>query len=171
MKNQIKITAGTASRNGKAIIYGEDLLDASCDCGINCCDGYIKLPNYNSDSGDATTAALYIVDGALVIGTVASAEAAIKAFKANVLVSATGVTISGCPDGDVLIPLDTYQLTKTVLPAGSLQTGTWTSSAPLIATVSVGGLVTGISAGTATITFTTTDGSFTATCIITVVEE
>lgn len=169
MKNQIKITAGTASRNGKAIIYGEDLLDASCDCGINCCEGYIKLPNYNSDSGDATTAALYVVDGELVIGTVESAEIAIKAFKANAFISATSASISGCTPLVNLLEGATRQLTATVLPVGSLQTGVWTTSAGGTATVSVAGLVTAVAAGTATITFTSTDGAFTATCVVTVV--
>ncbi len=169
MKNQIKITAGTASRNGKAIIYGEDLLDASCDCGINCCDGYIKLPNYNSHSGDTTTVALYVVDGELVIDTVEDAIADIKTLKANALISATSASISGCTPLVNLLEGATRQLTATVLPVGSLQTGAWTTSAAGTATVSVAGLVTAVAAGTATITFTSTDGAFTATCVVTVV--
>lgn len=170
-RNEISIPRGIMNKDGVPVTTGEAMLDASCTCGIDCCNKILKLEGYNSSSGDTTPYALYIVDGEVVIATLEDALIATKAFKANTLISATGVTISGCPDGDVLIPSDTYQLTKTVLPAGSLQTGTWTSSAPSIATVSVGGLVTGISAGTATITFTTTDGSFTATCIITVIPE
>jgi len=45
---------------------------------------------------------------------------------------------------------------------------TWSSSAPEIATVSSEGIVTGIAAGTATITATTDDGGKTATCLVTV---
>lgn len=172
MKDKVKLINGIANRDGVPVLTAEDFLDASCKCGINCCYGYLKLPDYDSISGDATTAALYIVDGEIVISTVEEAEAAIRAFKNNVLISATGVTISGCELSSVVVVGGaTRQLTKTVLPAGSLQTGVWSTSAAGVATVSVGGLVTGISAGTATITFTSTDGAFTATCIITVEEE
>ena len=58
----------------------------------------------------------------------------------------------------------TSQLTATVLPSDSTdKTVTWLSSDLEIATVSAG-LVTGISAGTTTITVKTTDGKFTKTC-------
>jgi len=45
---------------------------------------------------------------------------------------------------------------------------TWESSNPAVATVSAAGLVTGVSAGNATVTVTTVDGGFTATSAITV---
>ena len=44
----------------------------------------------------------------------------------------------------------------------------WTSSNPGVATVSAAGLVTGVGAGTATITATTVDGGYTATSAVTV---
>lgn len=44
----------------------------------------------------------------------------------------------------------------------------WTTSDAMIATVAIDGTVTGVKAGTATITATTEDGSFTATCAVTV---
>lgn len=59
-------------------------------------------------------------------------------------------------------------LTATVQPADAYdQAVTWSSSDDAIATVS-NGVVKGISSGTATITATTADGSFTASCEITV---
>ena len=55
-----------------------------------------------------------------------------------------------------------------MLPTGSLQTGTWASSTPGVATVNSSGLVTPVADGTTNITFATTDGGFVATCAITV---
>jgi uncharacterized protein YjdB len=44
----------------------------------------------------------------------------------------------------------------------------WSSSNPGVATVTATGVVTGISYGTATITVTTSDGGYTASCVVTV---
>ncbi len=63
----------------------------------------------------------------------------------------------------------TGQLTAAVTPAGADdQSVTWSSSSQAIASVSAAGLVTGVAAGNAVITVTTTDGGFTATCAVTV---
>ena len=83
-------------------------------------------------------------------------------------VSVTGVSLNqstaSIEDGDTL------QLTETVLPSNATNKNvTWSSSNTSVATVS-NGLVTGISAGTAIITVTTTDGGYTATCTVTVTE-
>jgi len=65
---------------------------------------------------------------------------------------------------------ETYQLTATVLPENASEKAvTWTSSNEAVCTVSAGGLVTALSAGTATITVTTVDGGKTTTCEVTVV--
>ncbi|MBQ7530225.1 MAG: Ig-like domain-containing protein [Paludibacteraceae bacterium] len=59
-------------------------------------------------------------------------------------------------------------LTATVTPADATDKSiTWESSAPTVASV-VDGVVTALSVGEATITVTTTDGGFTATCAVTV---
>ena len=61
------------------------------------------------------------------------------------------------------------RLTATVLPEDAMQTVTWTSSDPTVATVDGNGLVIAIAAGTATITATTTDGTnLKASCAVTV---
>ena len=63
----------------------------------------------------------------------------------------------------------TGQLSATVTPSNATNRSvTWTSSNPAIATVGVTGIVTGVSAGTATITVTTADGGFMARAAITV---
>ena len=59
-------------------------------------------------------------------------------------------------------------LTATVAPTTATdKTVTWTSNNPAVATVSAG-YVTALTSGAATITVTTTDGNFTATCAVTV---
>ena len=64
----------------------------------------------------------------------------------------------------------TCQLTATVNPSGaSDRTVRWSSSNSGVATVSSSGLVTYVSPGTATITATSNEGGFTATCHITAV--
>ncbi len=83
-------------------------------------------------------------------------------------IPATGVELSLseaelCP-GDTLTTL-----TATVLPVNAADKAvTWNSSKTSVATVSSGGVVTAVAAGTATITVTTQDGSFTDTCTISV---
>ena len=57
----------------------------------------------------------------------------------------------------------------TIAPANAtVQTVTWSSDDDTVASVDNAGKVTGESAGTATITVTTTDGDFTDTCAVTV---
>ena len=82
-------------------------------------------------------------------------------------VPATGVTVT--PATTSVVVSATRQLTGTVLPADATdKSGTWTTSDATKATVSSTGLVTGVAAGTATITFKSNDGNFTGTTTVTV---
>ena len=82
-------------------------------------------------------------------------------------VPVTGVTLSQTELS--LTEGGTAQLTATVLPETATNRNvTWSSNAPGVATVNSSGKVTAVSAGTATITVTTADGGFTATCTVTV---
>ena len=82
------------------------------------------------------------------------------------VVDVTGVTLS---DSTATITAgQTKTLTATVAPDNATdKTVSWSSSDEAVATVE-DGVVTAVAAGTATITVTTTDGGFTATCAVTV---
>lgn len=75
----------------------------------------------------------------------------------------TGVTVA--PTTDSIQVGEDLTLTATVAPEDATDKSvTWSSSDDTIAMVSDEGVVTGVAAGNATITVTTTDGGFTATC-------
>lgn len=79
----------------------------------------------------------------------------------------TGVTVS--PETVSMYVGEMKVLYDTVTPSGATNKAvTWTSDAPAIATVSDNGTVKALSTGTATVTVTTTDGSYKANSIITV---
>lgn len=81
-------------------------------------------------------------------------------------VAVTGVTLSSSSLS--LSAGDTSTLTATIAPSDATnQNVSWTSSDASVASVS-GGVVTALSAGATTITATTSDGSFTATCSVSV---
>lgn len=79
----------------------------------------------------------------------------------------TGVSVS--PTSATISVNGTQQLSATVSPSDATNKSvTWSSSNTSVATVSSSGLVTGKTAGTATITVKTNDGNKTATASITV---
>lgn len=81
-------------------------------------------------------------------------------------VPVTGITLT--PTTATVKVGRTSSLTATVLPAEATNKNvTWTSSDATIASVA-DGVVTAVAAGTATITVTTEDGDFSATCDVTV---
>ena len=84
-------------------------------------------------------------------------------------ISVTGITLSKTQIS--LIVGSKATLTATVTPSNATNRKyTWKSSNTSVATVQ-GGIVTGISAGTATITVTTEDGAKVATCKVTVTKQ
>lgn len=91
----------------------------------------------------------------------------IQILDTDEVVPATGVTVT--PATASLAVGATRQLTGTVNPTDATdRTGTWTTSDATKATVSSTGLVTAVAAGSATITFTSSDGGFTGTTAVTV---
>ena len=82
-------------------------------------------------------------------------------------VAVTGVTLNQS-EAQMTVGGETLTLTATVNPNNATdQSVSWSTSDGDVATVD-NGVVTAVAAGNATITVTTTDGSFTATCAITV---
>ncbi len=86
------------------------------------------------------------------------------------IVAATGVSLD--ESAFTKYVGQTMQLTATVSPPGASNAAvSWTSSAESVATVDASGLITAVSAGTATITATTSDGGFTASATATIIED
>ena len=82
-------------------------------------------------------------------------------------VNVTGVTLT--PSTAALEVAEELQLTATVAPASATdKTVSYVSDDTGVATVTAGGKVKGVAAGSAIITVTTTDGSFTDICAVTV---
>ena len=85
-------------------------------------------------------------------------------------IAVTGVTVS--PESDTISLASTpaqITCTATVAPADATDKSvTWSSSDEAVATVDSDGVVTALTVGNTTITATTTDGSFTDTCVLTV---
>jgi uncharacterized protein YjdB/agmatine/peptidylarginine deiminase len=103
---------------------------------------------------------------ATITGTTADGGFTATCF-VTVIIPVTGITVS--PETASFGDDDTYQLTATVLPANATNPAyAWSSSNPSVATVSASGLVTAVNAGSANITATTNDGSFTDFCAVTV---
>jgi uncharacterized protein YjdB len=124
----------------------------------------------------SNTAAATVSSSGLVTG-VAAGTATISATSANGKTASCVVTVSNIAVTSVTLNASTAkitvgstsQLTATIAPTtATIKTVSWTSSNTSIATVSSTGLVTGVAAGSATITATSTSGSKTATCAVTI---
>ena len=85
----------------------------------------------------------------------------------TVRVPVSGISVS--PTTTSLIKGRTQQLAATVSPADATNKNyTWSSTNTAVASVSATGLVTAVGGGSATISATTADGSYSAGCIVTV---
>ena len=88
-------------------------------------------------------------------------------FRVGPVIAVTGVTLNKTTT--TIVAGATEQLTAMVLPANASNRNVeWSSNNPAAVTVSSNGLVTGIAAGTATITVKTQDGGKTDYCVVTV---
>ena len=121
-------------------------------------EGYLVATSWNGDFGNE-------------VSTFSSewkvADASTVVFEVNDDTPVASVTLA--PTTASVAVNGTQQLTQTVLPVdASDKTGTWASSDSTKATVSQSGLVKGIAAGSATITFTSNDGLKKGSSVITV---
>jgi len=130
--------------------------------------------NITWNSSNASVAA---VSGGVVTGlsegtatiTVTSADGG-KTASCAVTVSTGNVAVSGVTLNKPTMSLivgGTETLYPIIAPDNATnQNVTWSSSNPAVAAVSAGGAITGLSAGTATVTVTATDGDKTAACVV-----
>ncbi len=123
-----------------------------------------KVATVTADESDSTKATLtYVAAGTATITAKVSdtvyAEAEITLQDANVVVTAISVTDSDNGASGTIDAGDTLTLTATVTPENATDSSvTWSSSNEEVATVA-DGVVTGVAAGSATITATAADGS------------
>lgn len=121
--------------------------------------GYFNTTGFNGDFGTS--------DISTFTGEWKVADADTVVFEVADDIPVTGVTVA--PATASIAVGATQQLTPTFAPVdASDKTGTWSSSATGKATVNQSGLVTGVSAGSATITFTSNDGAKTSSSTITI---
>lgn len=127
-----------------------------------------------SAAGVATVSSTGLVSGVSAGTATITATTADGGYSANCTVTVSSSTV---PVDNVALNLaaatigigGSAQLTATINPTTATnQNVTWASDTPTVASVSSSGLVSGIAAGTATITVTTADGGKTATCTVTV---
>lgn len=125
---------------------------------------YPMLTNGASGSGDSTTATTNFG------GTLFKFQPPIGFSSISNLVSITGISLDKSADNLQVGRTDTLIATITPVTA-TTQNVTWTSSDVTIAKVDNTGKVTGVKAGSATITATTADGSnLSANCAVTVTD-
>ncbi|MDR0455166.1 MAG: Ig-like domain-containing protein [Treponema sp.] len=121
--------------------------------------------------GSGLTATVIAVSAGNAIITVTTTEGG-KTANYNITVTATAVPVTGVSLNETSVSLiadTTLQLNPIITPPEATNKAvTWRSSNTSIATVNLNGLVTAVANGDADITVTTTDGSFTDTCTVTV---
>jgi uncharacterized protein YjdB len=120
-------------------------------------------------SADGTVRALKLGTSTITVTTVDGGKTDSCLVTGIDPIHPTGVSVA--PKTTTVKVGATQQLTTTVSPSDATNKSvTWSSNYPAIASVNSYGLVYGLSIGTAVITATTVDGSFTDTCAVTVPE-
>ncbi len=137
-------------------------------------DATVKTVKWSSDNNDVAT-----VDAAGKVTAKSQGHATITAktsdggfiAKSSVLVIKPVTSVTLNKTSAYLNLGASMTLVPKILPAdATIQSVTWTSSNPSVATVSATGLVKGLKKGTTTITCRTNNGGKTATCTIAVVK-
>ena len=133
-----------------------------------------KSVTWESSDTDVATVANGVITAVGVGETTITVTTVDGGFKATCIVTVvdnsihvTGVSFEN--DTESVEQNKTITLVPIIAPTNATNTNvTWESNNTDVATVNSNGLVTGVMPGEATITVTTEDGSFTATCVITV---
>ena len=148
------------SNNAASYLVKADGNDYVMD--LNYDQSYFKVGNYTQSNSDE--------EGSFTNDPTNYGEVLVY----NFLVKHDDVSVSGVNLSPATIDLligNTYQLVATVSPAGSTNNGvSYSTSNSAIASVTASGLVTAVAEGSATITVTTAEGSFTDTSTINVIK-
>ncbi len=132
--------------------------------GANGCNTYHIQASFEAD--DLIT---YTIDATLEVCAQDANKNAIT-LKDVLPVAVTGVTVT--PATATIDINEKKTLTANITPSNAtIQSVTWSSNHPEIATVNEHGKVTGVAQGTAVITATTLDGGFTSSATITVTDQ
>ena len=138
-------------------------------------DTNVKNVTFSSSNTSVAT----VSNGGLVTGVTqgsatitATAEAENGTVSATLSVTVTPISVTSVSlssDGETVKVGKTVTLVATVYPTNATNKNvTWTSSNTSVATVNNTGVVTGVAAGSSTITVRTADGNKTAQCVVTV---
>jgi len=126
----------------------------------------------SSNSAIATVSSSGIVTGVTAGQVTITVTTVDQGKTANCLVTIVNVPVTGVSlnkTNDSIDSGNTDTFTATIAPTNANNKNiVWTTSSTSIATISSSGVVTGISAGTVTITATTVDQGKTASCLLTV---
>lgn len=126
----------------------------------------------SSNTSVATVNANGVVTGVGVGNATITATTVDGGYSASATITVDPVRVTGVTLNQSTITLrtsgtTTYQLTATVAPTNATNKNVkWDSANTSIATVSNTGLVTAVTPGTTTVTVTTEDGGYTATCTV-----
>lgn len=126
----------------------------------------------SSNTAVAMVNANGVVTGVSVGNATITATTVEGGYSASATITVDPVRVTGVTLNQSTIRLrtsgtTTQQLTATITPANATNKNvTWTSNNTGIATVSDNGLVTAVAPGTTTVTVTTEDGGYTATCTV-----
>jgi len=168
--NPIAVTGVTLNPTNATILTGQTQTLTAIVAPADALNQAVTWQSSDTTVATVTNGIVTAVSAGTAIITVTTADGNLTATATitatDAAVAVTGVSLN--TTATTLIVGDTETLIATITPATATnQNVTWQSSNPAVATV-LGGVVTAVSAGTATTTVTTADGSFTATATITV---
>ncbi|MDD4844468.1 MAG: Ig-like domain-containing protein [Anaerotignum sp.] len=123
--------------------------------------------SYDLSTAMTTGGSYTVTVTALGAGRYVDSEASQKSSPQTIVIGVTGASLNAV--GINLLIGNSQTLTAAVMPTDAANKAvTWSSSDAAVASVDANGKVTGVAVGTATITVTTEDGGFTASCTVTV---
>lgn len=167
---KVEVTGVTLNRSTLTLNVGQDGALVATITPENATNKLVVWTSSNNQVATVSDGVVMALSQGTAIITATTAEGDFSAT-CVVTVKGTTVEVTGVTLDKVNATLQvgsSVTLVATVAPVGATdKTVTWSSSNEEVATVS-GGVVTAVSAGEATITVTTNDGSKTATCAVTV---